>query len=312
MSANQVLGIDFGGTKVALATASTAKADDLDNDTGRVAPRLDIDVRLPTLAPAGAGQVIERSLATARSLTGNPIAVGVATFGVVTQGRIRLAPNVPGWDGLELPQLLRNEFGTTPVVVHNDVNAAATAELRWGALRGIELGIYLNLGTGLGGALIVDGRVLPGAHGAAGEIGYLLDEAADPAHCFADGHAPLEEVVSGSALSRRSAALLKRDVTASTLFDLADHADVAAVLNTAIEALARAVTNLCIAIDPQRVVIGGGMMSAAHHILPRVSAQVARSVPFPPEVMAARFVHDAPLLGAVALALDAAAGHQVP
>jgi glucokinase len=293
----RVLGIDFGGTKVALATADiTAGAGD-----GR--RRLRDTLRLSTLAPAGAAQVVERSLAAARTLTRRPAAVGVSTFGVVSQDRIRLAPNVPGWDGLPLPRLLREEFDATPVVVHNDVNAAATAELRWGALRGVDLGIYLNLGTGLGGALIAGGRVLTGAHGAAGEIGYLLGT--DPTRCFGTGHAPLEELASGGALTARSAALLRRDVTASELFDLVDHPDIAALLDTAVDALAAAVANLCIAVDPQRVVIGGGLMSAAHHILPRISALAARAVPFPPEILAARFIHDAPLLGAIALALDA-------
>ncbi|GIJ56800.1 ROK family protein [Virgisporangium aurantiacum] len=287
-----VLGIDFGGTKVALATA----------DGG---PPLRDTLRLPTLAPAGAAQVVERALAAARTLTRRPTAVGVSTFGVVSRDRIRLAPNVPGWDGLELPRLLREEFDATPVVVHNDVNAAATAELRWGALRGVDLGIYLNLGTGLGGALIAGGRVLTGAHGAAGEIGYLLG--ADPTRCFATGNAPLEEMASGGALATRGAALLGRDITTvSELFDLVDRPDIAALLDTAVDALAAAVANLCIAVDPQRVVIGGGMMSAARHILPRISALTARAVPFPPEIVAARFVHDAPLMGAIALALDAA------
>jgi glucokinase len=287
-----VLGIDFGGTKVALATADAG---------GRL---LRDTVRLPTLAPAGAAQVVERSLAAARTLTRRPAAVGVSTFGVLSQDRIRLAPNVPGWDGLELPRLLREEFDPTPVVVHNDVNAAATAELRWGALRGVDVGIYLNLGTGLGGALIAGGRVLTGAHGAAGEIGYLLG--ADPARCFGTGNAPLEETASGGALAARGATLLRRDVTVSELFEVDDRPDVAALLDTAVDALAAAVANLCIAVDPQRVVIGGGMMSAAPHILPRISALAARAVPFPPEIVAARFVHDAPLLGAIALALDAA------
>jgi glucokinase len=68
-----------------------------------------------------------------------------------------------------------------------------------------------------------------------------------------------------------------------------------------------AIANLCITIDPQRVVIGGGMMSAADHILPRVSALTQRAVPFPPDIAAAHFIHDAPLLGALALALDATA-----
>jgi glucokinase len=294
VNVRHVLGIDFGGTKVALGTLATGATN---NRPQRM-------VRLETLAGAGADQVVERALAAARALTDGPAAVGVSTFGVVSGDRIRLAPNVPGWDGLELPRLLRQEFGGTPVVIQNDVNAAAAAEIRWGALRGVDVGVYLNLGTGLAAAVIVDGRVLRGAHGAAGEIGYLLDPDADT--CFADGHAPLEEAISGGALTNRSAALLGRPVTASELFDLDGHADVTTLLARAIDTLAVAVANLCITIDPQKVVVGGGMMNAAHHILPRLTAMAKRAVPFPPEITAARHIHDAPLLGALALALEAA------
>jgi glucokinase len=213
-----------------------------------------------------------------------------------------LAPNVPGWDGLELPRLLREEFGATPISVDNDVKAAAVAELRWGALRGVDVGLYVNLGTGLAAALVVDGTVVRGAHGAAGEIGYLVRSAGEGG--FADGRAPLEELVSGAALATRGSALLDRPVTAHDLFTLREDPAVRALLDEATEALSLAVANLCIALDPDRVVVGGGMMGAGQHILPRVTAEVRRRVPFPPEVMAARFIDDASLLGAVALALD--------
>jgi glucokinase len=288
-----VLGIDFGGTKVALGTI-----------TGGTGGRPHSTVRLETLASAGAEQVLKRSFAAARALTTAPAAVGVSTFGVVQGEHIRLAPNVPGWDGLELPRLLRQEFGAVPVVIDNDANAAASAELAWGAMRGVDIGIYLNLGTGLAAALIVNGRVLRGAHGAAGEIGYLLG--VDSEACFADGRAPLEEAVSGNALAGRGSALLGREVTAQELFDLDDHAGVARLLADVTGALAVAVVNLCITIDPQRVVIGGGLMGAADQILPRVRGLVQQAVPYPPDITAARFIHDAPLLGALALALEAA------
>ena len=99
--------------------------------------------------------------------------------------------------------------------VDNDVNAAATAELDWGALSGTDVGLYINLGTGTGAALIVGGRVIPGMHGAAGEIGYLLREPGEPG--YAHGHAPLEEYTSGSGLAARGTTLLRRSVTAVDL-----------------------------------------------------------------------------------------------
>jgi glucokinase len=286
-----VLAIDYGGTKVALTTG-TAEAP---GRLGRV-------LRLETQPSAGAEQAVRRSFEAARTLLAAPAAVGVSTFGILRGDRIQLAPNVPGWDGMELPRLLREEFGAVPVAIDNDVKAAAVAELRWGALRGVDVGVYLNLGTGLATALVVGGRVVRGANGAAGEIGYLIGSAGESG--FADGRAPCEELVSGAALATRGSALLNRPVAAQDLFAMRDDPLVRPLLDDAVAALAAAVANLCITLDPERVVVGGGMMRAAHHILPRITAEVERTVPFPPTIMAARFIDDAPLLGALALALD--------
>jgi glucokinase len=288
-----VLAIDFGGTKVALTTAPAV---------GATSVGLDAILRLDTQSSAGAKKIVRRSLDAARTLVESPAAVGVSTFGVVRGDRVHLAPNVPGWDGLELTRLLREEFGATPVCIDNDVKSAAVAELRWGALRGVDVGLYLNLGTGLAAALVVGGEVVRGVHGAAGEIGYLIGSAGERG--FVDGRAPLEELVSGAALANRGSELLGRPVTAQDLFAHRHDAGVRAILDEAINVLSMVVANLCTTLDPERVVVGGGLMRAGQHILPRVTAEIARTVPFPPTVVAARFVDDASLLGALALALD--------
>jgi glucokinase len=276
----RVLGIDVGGTKIAIGVSGA--------DGPELAARIRLDTGENPLATA---------LRAARELDRSPAAVGFSTCGVISDGRVSLAPNVPGWDGLELPRLLREEYGPIPVAIGNDVKAAAAAELRWGALRGVSTGVYLNLGTGLAAALVVGGQVVDGAHGAAGEIGYLLAEPGEPA--FADGHVPLEARFSGGALASRGAALLGRTVTASALFGLPE---TAALVDGALRTLAMAVANLCVALDPQRVVVGGGMMAEEGHILPALEREMRRVVPFPPEVRTARFTDDAPLLGALALA----------
>jgi glucokinase len=288
-----VLGIDFGGTKVALATASA---------TGE---RLR-GTRLATRATDGAKEVVRRVLDAAHDLAaetpGRLVAAGVSTFGVIREGRVRLAPNVPGWDDLPLPAVLQDGLGVPSVRVDNDVNAAAAAELRWGRLQGTDVGLYVNFGTGTGAALVVGGRVVPGKHGAAGEIGYLLRDPAEPG--YAEGRAPLEEYTSGSGLAARGSALLGEQVTAQELFARRDEPAVAALLDDAAAAVGMAVANLTTFLDPERVVVGGGMAEA---FLPAVRAATARAVPFPPQVEAARFVDDAALIGAVALGVQAAA-----
>jgi glucokinase len=286
-----VLGIDFGGTKVALATATT---------TGE---RLR-STRIETRAADGAEEVLRRTLEAAHELAdatpGRLRAAGISTFGVVRDGRVRLAPNVRGWDDLPLPAILREGLGVTALGIENDVNAAATAELDWGALQGTDVGLYVNLGTGTGAALIVGGRVVPGMHGAAGEIGYLLREPGEPG--YAHGHAPLEEYTSGSGLAARGTTLLRRSVTAVDLAAGRDEPVIANLLDDAAATLGMTVANLATFLDPERVVVGGGMANA---FLPAIQDAVMRAVPFPPPVEAARFLDDAPLIGAIALAVEA-------
>lgn len=305
-----VLGIDFGGTKIALATATP---------DGRTLRR----ARLETRGGEGAPAVVRRALEAARRLIaetaasagtdggggseggvhgGGLLAAGVSTFGVVRGDRVVLAPNVPGWEDLPLPALLREGLGTPLLSLDNDVNAATAAELRWGRLAGVGTGVYVNVGTGLGAGIVADGRVVRGANGAAGEIGYALRSPAEPG--YAAGRAPLEEYASGGGLARRGSALLGRDTPAEDLFGIRGDPRVDRLLDGALDALATAVANLAIALDPERVVLGGGM--AAEPALPsRISATLAAAVPFPPVVEAGRFASDAALVGALALAVDA-------
>lgn len=286
-----VLGIDFGATKIALATATTS---------GR---RLRT-TRIETRAADGAQEVVGRTLAAAHRLVeatpGRLATAGVSTFGIVRDGRVHLAPNVRGWEDLPLPALLQDGLGVSALKVDNDVNAAAIAELDWGALSGTDIGLYINLGTGTGAALIVGGRVIPGMHGAAGEIGYLLREPGEPG--YAHGHAPLEEYTSGRGLAARGATLLRRSVTAADLAADRHEPAIASLLDDAAATIGMTVANLATFLDPERVVVGGGMAGA---FLPAIASAVTRAVPFPPPVQTGRFVDDAPLIGALALAVEA-------
>jgi glucokinase len=288
-----VLGVDFGGTKVALATATTS------GEPLRTA-------RIETRAADGATEVVRRAVDAANELvgatSGRLVAAGVSTFGVVRSGRVRLAPNVPGWEDLPLPAMLQDGLGVAALNVDNDVNAAATAELHWGGLVGVNLGLYVNLGTGLGAALVAGGRVIPGTHGAAGEIGYFLREPGEPA--YVNGHAPLEEYASGSGLAARGSELLGEPVGAAELFERRHEPAVAALLDDAAAAVGMTVANLATFLDPERVVVGGGMASA---FLPALQNAITHAAPFPPSVEAARFIDDAPLIGAIALAVRTAA-----
>lgn len=294
-----VLAIDFGGTKIELGSA-------------RLDGELVLSERIATDAASGAAQAVERALDAARRLDertreltgGHCLAVGAVSPGIVGEDQVQLAPNVPGWDRLQLPALLREGLGAPSVAVSNDVNAAALAEIRWGALAGAEVGVFVSLGTGVKAGLAIGGHVFEGAHGAAGEIGYSLRDPADVTG-FGSGRAPLEEFVGGRALGERASALLARQVSAADVF--ADGELPARFLEDWLAELTMHVANLAIAIDPERIVLGGGLMANAEIILPALRARVEQAVPFPPAVVAAGFPHDGAMRGAAALAIDTVA-----
>ena len=294
-----VVAIDFGGTKIAIATAAM---------TGSILKQ----ARLDTNASHGAQQVLKRTTVTAQALIertlvdlgeggGQCVAVGVATPGVVHDNGVLLSPNIPGWEGVSLRETMRSELHIATVVAENDVKAAAMAEVLWGALKGADPAVYLSLGTGIAAALVIGGRVVTGAHGASGEIGYNLRSVLD--HSGAEhGRAPLEEAIGGRFIGEQGSLLLGEPVSAAAMFA---HSDTRArfFVDETLAELATHVANLAILIDPARIAVGGGLMSSGDVILRALAFRLGYAVPFPPEIVPARFLNDASLHGAIALAL---------
>jgi glucokinase len=289
-----LVGFDFGGTKLSIILAD------------RSGSAVCADV-LPTRAADGAEQAVRRAIASAHGLLADraavAVGVGVATMGVTHRDRVELAPNVPGWDRLALPAMLDEAFAPAPVSIANDVKAAAVAELTWGELRGVDIGIYLNLGTGIAAALVVGGAVLDGAHGASGEIGYWARSPADVAGA-AQGRAPLEEYVGGAGVQFRAREELGLDGGASAVARL-DTPAAHAFLDDLYAEIAAHTANLAIAVDPERVVVGGGYARGSGSVLEAIRARLDAFVPYPPELRLAAFGADAGTAGAVALAMDA-------
>lgn len=293
-----VLGLDFGGTKIATAVCDLAGA--------RLASAV-VDAR----GEQGARATFDRGVRAARELLAETAAsdmlaaVGVATFGIPFEDRVDLAPAISGWSALPIGAELRRAFPGTPVTMATDAKAAAAAEVRWGALAGYDPAIYLNLGTGLATAIVSGGKVIHGRDGASGEIGYSLRSPADVA--VPDGQRIiLEDMVSGLALARR-AADAGQGLTAAEVFAAGpDDRAMAEMITDFVDELAFHLVNAAILINPARIAVGGGMVGSWDRIGPRLAEALRRAVPFPPELVIAQFPQDAPLLGAIALAVDAA------
>jgi glucokinase len=339
-----LLGIDFGGTKIATAVCDLA---------GNKLASAVVD----SLGERGARASFDHGVATANGLlsgyaAGAAIAaVGVATFGIPFEDRVELAPAIDGWERLELGRELRAAFPGAAISMGTDTKTAAQAEARWGALAGCDPAIYLNLGTGLAAAIVIGGQVLSGSQGAAGEIGYSLREPGDVGR--ADGlRVPLEDIVSGQALQRRASLLrgslhggspdwaskdgagqdgASKDgagqdgagpdgagqdgagpdghrLTAADVFAAAaSDADLNDLVTDFVDELAFHVVNLAIAVNPARIAVGGGITGSWDRIAPRLEEALRRWAPYPPDLVLGHFPQEAPLLGAVALAVDAAA-----
>ncbi|HEV2362334.1 MAG TPA: ROK family protein, partial [Acidimicrobiales bacterium] len=181
------------------------------------------------------------------------------------------------------------------------------AEARFGALVGHDPGIYVNLGTGLAVAIVTGGRVVDGAHGAAGEIAYNL-RTIDDLEVPSGERILLEEVVSGRAIAMRATALADRPLTAAEVLTTSGFDDGSnRLLEEFLGELSYHLVNLAVALDPARIVVGGGMVRSWARLEPRLRAALDAGVPFPPELTVARFPFDAPLVGAIALACEVAA-----
>ncbi len=293
-----VLGLDFGGTK------SAAAVSDL---TG---------VRLGTAVienerELGSAHCFEQAVASARQLLhkvapGTRLAgVGAATFGIPFDDHVELAPTIPGWETIAFGRELAAAFPGAAVRVATDVKAAATAEVRGGALAGCDPALYVNVGTGLAAALVVGGQVVHGKHGAAGEIAYNLRSTADVGKRL-PGRVPLEDVVSGKALGVNGGKVSDRASTAAHVVRnrFTDNA-LATVFDEFVADLCFHVTNLAIALDPERIAFGGGVVRSWSHLEGAIRQALDAAVPYPPELVLGKFPYDAALVGALALGRQA-------
>ena len=252
------IGVDIGGTKV-LATAVSSAGRVLRTAT-RTTPGRRVEASLVEDALTEAVQEI----AGVRRVG----AIGIAAAGFVdAQGeRVRFAPHLPWRDEGVRARLA--ERWSAPVVLDNDANCAARAELTYGAVGDAESAVMVTLGTGIGGALILDGEVLRGYNGMAGEFGHN-QVVPDGRSCECGGTGCWEQYCSGNALTR-----FVRDQGIDDLAGPAITAAAAAGDPVALAAfddvgtwLGVGVANLVASFDPEIVVIGGGLSAAGDLLL---------------------------------------------
>jgi predicted NBD/HSP70 family sugar kinase len=312
-TAAYVVGIDIGRQWIRAAVAGldghAVGRRDAPNDTSSAAATVRAAGALVRSVAADAG--VEWS-AVIHAVVGGPGVIDPSTH------RVRYAFNLPGWGRAGLFDRLCDELGTALDML-NDADLAALGEYAAGAGQGCPLFAYLWVGTGVGAGFVIDGKVFHGAHGAAGEIGYLpfyplqmAEESGDPAPRLDGGpvrRGLLEDAVGGDGVVRLARALgMKRAASAKEVFEAARAGDAVALRVVEHEAarLAHAVAALAAVLDPELVVLGGGIGRNADLLLEPLQAALGELTPLQPRVTAGLLGDDAVLLGALATAAEAA------
>jgi glucokinase len=305
--------VDIGGTKIAVGIAD-ADGQLVASDT------------FPTLPDRGPEVVLGETAARLRGLAlGRGVAfeaVGVGCVGPLDPriGTLMNPPNFPGWSYVPVKAHLERALGAR-VTIDNDANVAALAEYRHGAGRGARVMVYATVSTGVGGGIVLDGRLLHGIGGGAGEFGHQTVRPDGPL-CGCGNRGCLESLASGTAIARRAreavAAGGARGVLAAAGGDPgAIHAghvaqaaregdpDAQAIWDAAMGDLAIGLGNVVTTLAPDRLVIGGGVTRAGEQLLGPVKAGLARHVRMVPvnelEVRLASLADDVGLVGAAAL-----------
>jgi glucokinase len=194
------------------------------------------------------------------------------------------------------------------VAVDNDANCAVLAEWTLGAARGCDHVALLTLGTGIGGGLVLDGRVYRGAVGAGAELGHMpVDLDGPPCFGGCPGRGCLESLCSGSALARDAEALFARPVTGEEVTELARAGDATAVqlMHTLGDRLGAGLAGIANALNPEMIVVGGGVMAAGELVLEPARAELRRRALAPSrdvDVVAAELGEEAGMIGAALLA----------
>jgi glucokinase len=245
-------------------------------------------------------------------------AVALAVPGLVDSetGTVGAAANLAGWIDVPVAEMLRRRL-PVPVQVENDVNLAALGEMWRGAGRGRRHLLFVAPGTGIGGGVIIDGRLHRGAHHFAGEIGYSCP---GPEHLETDYGllGRLEALASGPGLLRRArqrlGERLSAEATARDVFEMARAGDAEAIAlcEETATLIGIAVANVVTVLDPEIIVFGGGMSREGEALLSRVREVVYRIVPVRPEIVASALGEDAQLYGAALVALEAAGLRREP
>jgi predicted NBD/HSP70 family sugar kinase len=297
-TAGYVVAVDLGGTKVRVAVCDLACA-------------VVAEAAEPT-EPAGGSAVIEQIGRLTRSVAAQgevPLdklriaVVGVPGAPQAESGRVLLAPNIAGFDSMDVASALEAALGCD-VMLENDVNLAVLGESWLGMGQGLDNLAYIALGTGVGSGLMVNGQLVRGSENAAGELGFL-PFGADPFEPESLRAGAFERLVATHGILERYRVLAGVDSTVPAIFEKANagEAEAITVLDETARLMARGIGTIAAITNPDRVILGGSIGSRPEMVA-RVRGVLPACFPYPVDVVASDLGNHAALVGATAIGLS--------
>ena len=308
-----VLAADFGGTHLRAAVV---------DEDGNVLYRVDHQTPETGTPQSIIVKVVELLADAAAQVEPRPSAACIATAGLINsnEGKVILAPNIPGFRNLVLTTPVAQRLGI-PAFIENDASAAALGEFRFGAGRGTRHLLHATLGTGIGGGIVVDGRLYRGATGLAGEIGHIILDPAGP-KCNCGSRGCMEAMVSGVAFAARAKKLLEQgksrvlqelagygEPTAADLYHAAAKGDALceAEIRHGGHLLGLGLGSLVNVLNPDAVTLSGGLLAMGDMLLGPMR-EAMYSLAYGPAagtlLRLSTLGEDAGLLGAAAVAFE--------
>jgi len=304
------IGIDIGGTKISAGVVDSS---------GNL-----IDSSKCSTPAEGGKELISSVVNLVKELNKKHeikgIGISIAALISSDYGTIVGAPNIANLSKLNFVNEIKEEF-KLPIIVENDANAAIWAEFKFGNAKGLNPVMFFIIGTGVGGGLVIDGKLFKGANGIGAEFGHMC-VVPNGLLCGCGAKGCIEQYASGGALIRyANEALLanpdkseevlsfgegKLSGTALTKAAKAGNELALAAFSKQADWLGLACASYSLIIDPQAIIIGGGVVDAGELFLAPVRAAMRKYMPFaeshvPPKIIAAKFGNDAGLIGAADL-----------
>jgi len=301
-----VVGVDLGGTKMFGAVADLAG--NIQHEVYMAHDRGDAGRALDSLSEL-IGDLLQVPRPAGQRIRG--IGIGATGLTLSPQGIVTWAPSL-GWRDVPLKDILSDRFGV-PVFVENDVNLAALGEWGFGAGRGTHNLVCMTVGTGIGLGIIIGGTLYRGHHQAAGEIGYLPPGVEYLGRVYGQ-FGPLESLASGTGVAERARAALGREglpipedgITAEDVFAAAREGRAWAerVVNETVDYLSLAIAAISSLLDPEVIVLGGGVARSADLLIEPILQRVRGVTPFTPRLVPSALGYRAAVMGAIMLVLN--------